>query len=1267
VARAQAEFGGTARYRIKRRLGEGSVGVVYLARDEETGRDVALKTLRRVDPLGLFRFKQEFRALADVRHTNLASLFELTVDRGTWFFTMELVFGVDFLSYVNAGASKGDLDSVAKTLRATQMLTIDLDAAPVSRERPAPERKPDRPSPDHGRIRECLRQLGLGIMALHGAGKLHRDIKPSNVLVTPEDRLVLLDFGLVTELSPGGFELGGRRRVCGTAGYMSPEQGAAEPISSASDWYSVGVMLYEALTGDLPFLGSVEQVLDDKRRFEATPASAVATGVPGDLDRLACDLLRIDPRGRPSGREVLERLGARAPDDLPRSRPPTAPTAPIVAAGLGPFIGRSRQIAQLEHAFAASTAGHTVVVSVSGPSGIGKTVAAKRFLDDLERSGRATVLAGRCYERESVPYKALDPIMDALCHRLMLMEAEALEEVLPSDAVLIARLFPVLRRVEPIGRERDREIIVDPRELSRRAVLALRALLAGLARERPVVLFIDDLQWGDADSAQLLSLLLEPPAPPPLLLLTAHRSEDDDTPIVESLRSIDAEIRELEIGPLDPTDALELARALLDDPPRTATAEENARSIAEESAGSPFFISELARYTQGRPKRRQLELDRITLEDVLEHRIDRLPPIARRLLDVVAVSGRPLRQSVAFMAAGLLAEDRGAIDLLRHQHFVRTRGARGDDLVETYHDRMRHAAVTLLDAPELEQIHLAIAGGLSALDPSDAEGLAAHYEGGGRRDDAAAFATIAAEQAFAALAFDRAADLFRKAIDLAPDHRAVTDHYARLGDALANAGRGADAANAYLEGARGVAPQLAVERRRRAAEQFLRSGYVDEGLAALEEVAAACGLSLPRTPKRALASLLVRRARLGVRGTAYVERPESRIDPEILARIDVSWSGALGLGMIDVIRSVDLHAGHFLLALDAGEPYRVARAFVGEALTVATAGGPGREKARRLVHEAEEIAARIDHPHALGLAAMAAGMAENLVGHWKNARRHYARAEQLFVERCTGAAWETSTVRHMSFWALAYLGGMKELSARVPIELREARRRGDLYAAAQLATGLPNLAWVARDDVEAARRVIAEGMGRWSQHGFHLQHYNDLLAQVQLDLYESHGETAVRRLATKWRALERSLLLRVQQVRIEALHLYARARLLWAATATDQRASALAFVGKVARSIEKERMPWGFPLATLLEAGSKALSSELEAAAQLYGRAAREADDADMPLFGAAAMMRRGELVGGSEGQALVDAGAARMLSEGVRDPARFAAMLVPHRSASSR
>ena len=212
------------RFEVRGTLGTGGAGVVYRAFDKQLIREIALKLLKTASGRDLYRFKREFRALADIVHPNLVTLHELFASDSEWYFSMELVEGMSFIDWVRPGRVTGPT-------RTRQ----DILATPVN----------------EVRLRGALVQLIDALIALHKAGKLHRDLKPSNVLVTAQGRLALLDFGLVSNLAESNPE----RLAVGTPVYMSPEQASDQTLTEASDWYSVGAMLYEALTGRRPFEG----------------------------------------------------------------------------------------------------------------------------------------------------------------------------------------------------------------------------------------------------------------------------------------------------------------------------------------------------------------------------------------------------------------------------------------------------------------------------------------------------------------------------------------------------------------------------------------------------------------------------------------------------------------------------------------------------------------------------------------------------------------------------------------------------------------------------------------------------------------------------------------------------------------------------------------------------------------------------------------------------------------------------------------------------
>src|SRR6267142_2550765 len=388
------DFLGTDRFRIRRRLGSGGMGVVYEAHDRETDKVVALKTLTRAEASHISRFKNEFRSLADVSHPNLAALYEFMADGQFWFFTMELVQGVNFLEYVRPGYhAKRSQSSRTATLRKTsegtdtellsdyEAETRQLDSITESVDEDSPELSQgislSKSRLDLHRLRVAVRQLAEGLHGLHETGKLHRDIKPSNVLVTKEARVVILDFGLVAEVE--GQELHDSVTLAGTPDYMSTEQGAQLPISRASDWYSVGVMLYQALAGRLPFAGKYFEVMMNKQNFDPPAPSELVHNCPDDLNDLCVRLLRRKPDERPSGEEILRILGQgkAGPSERPLS---VTASSPVQTSS---FVGRERQLRELEDAFEVTRRGQTVTVYLHGSSGMGKTSLARHFLDQL--------------------------------------------------------------------------------------------------------------------------------------------------------------------------------------------------------------------------------------------------------------------------------------------------------------------------------------------------------------------------------------------------------------------------------------------------------------------------------------------------------------------------------------------------------------------------------------------------------------------------------------------------------------------------------------------------------------------------------------------------------------------------------------------------------------------------------------------------------------------------------------------------------------------
>ena len=1250
------EFVGTERFTLLRRLGTGGMGVVYEAHDRMMDKVVALKTLTRAEAEHIYRFKREFRALADVSHPNLATLYELMSDEQNWFFTMELVDGITFIQYVRheaMGIPATDIDNTLHAPRENALRPVDSEAdteifdssriSYQSEEMPAfvdESIAGTNYKLDETRLRSALRQLAEGVNRLHEMGKLHRDIKPSNVLVTDEGRVVLLDFGLVEDVNPEMHET----LLAGTPDYMSPEQGAQMRISKASDWYSVGVMLYQSLTGRRPFRGKFFEVMMRKQTRDPIQPREINPQVPRDLNELCMKLLRRDAETRPTGREILRALGVK------RSLGEVSAATRDIA-----FIGRERQLAELHDAFDATREAQTVTAYVHGNSGMGKSTLIRTFVEQVkEKAENVIVLQGRCYERESVPYKALDGVVDSLSKHLATLRRAKAEDLMPRNRAALARVFPVMLQVDAVFDARAKEPeTIDLFTLRRRAFRALREILAKLAERKPVIVYIDDLQWADADSIFLLEDLLRPPDAPRLLFIVSFRTENiDEKPFLKQLMlSAGSETcREVVVGPLDGGEARELTQSLL--AAANVMGEPFIDSVVKEAAGSPFLLEQLTHY--GMMNERAATAG-VSLATMLDERISQLPEGAREYLDVLAVARRPVNEEIALSAANVTSDALRLMTALRDAQFVRTSGTGYG--IEVYHDRIAETLVSSLDDNTRRQIHRRLAQTIEARGFDDPEGLYEDYLGAGEPDRAAVHAEAAARKAANALAFDRAALYFRRTIDLKPNARNLTDLKIELGDALANAGRPAEAAHEFLEAAKQSSSRVALELRHRAAAQLLMGGHIEEGLEVFRVVLDAVGLKLAKGPKRALVSLALRRLWIKLRGLDFTERDADVIPESELLRIDACWSVAAGLGAVDLIRGADFQSLHLLLALRSGEISRIARAMAFEVSQTAARGGRAQKHVEELLEKTDALAKRAANPHSIGMAVWARGLSSYLLGNWREAAEFCERAAEILRDECTGATWEMTIANRFMLSALLYRGEVAEVSRRVPQLLSAALDQGNLFAATDLRTRL-NAIWLAADDPDRARDEVIAALTTWPRDAFHLQHYSALVALAQIELYTGDYEVAWKHIEGQIKPLEKSLLLRIQGLRIDSAQL--RARLALASALGDQRERRLQIAANLAERITRENMPYSNPMAMLIRAGVANQRGDEATAVKLTEQALKEFEAIKMRLYAVAAGRRLGEMIGGDRGRELIAKTNRWMIKQQIKNPPKIMNLLAP-------
>ncbi|MCB9916486.1 MAG: AAA family ATPase [Planctomycetes bacterium] len=461
-------------------------------------------------------------------------------------------------------------------------------------------------------VRQIAQRLAGALHALELGGWLHGDLKPENVRLDKDGRAVLIDLGFVRPL---GAPLAERARIAGSLPYLSPEEARGEPATPSAEVFSLGVLLYELVTGRHPFLnarhrkdGAAALRALSEARF--TPPSLLLPTITPFLDQLLAEMLDVDPARRPSVAAVHARTdeqerGAWWREVLDRSRLARRQGRVVRGPDEVPLVGRERELAALldaaRVALTRPAGGDQAiggVVDLLGDGGSGKSRLVREFASLVRRSEDPPVyLYGRCRELED--QRPCQPILTVL-HRFLRLpvgtapaarERELLEGLLPSDEreTLLAVLDP----------EFDGPTAVT-------VPAALAGFLTALARRMPLVLFLDDVAWADEGTLEVLRRLLES-LPGLALLLVLGRRPDAPPRRPAALARLAERIarlpfhRTVELGPLTLGAVRQLVDALF---AKAVPRVRLAQVLLERSRGNPGLVAELLR---GLRERHQLE------------------------------------------------------------------------------------------------------------------------------------------------------------------------------------------------------------------------------------------------------------------------------------------------------------------------------------------------------------------------------------------------------------------------------------------------------------------------------------------------------------------------------------------------------------------------------------------------------------------------------------------------------------------------------------
>jgi serine/threonine protein kinase len=1210
------------------------MGSVYLVYDKQLDTKVALKTLNVSSGLDIYLFKREFRSLADLRHVNLVTLYELISEGKLLFFTMEYVVGVPFDRYLLAQSS-------SRHSRECMLSTVQ--------------------------------QLCAGVHAVHETGCVHRDLKPSNVLVTEAGRVVILDFGLAKHTNAESLSGDG---IFGTPAYMAPEQALEKPCLPAADWYAVGTMIYEVLTGRCPFDGALLAVLLKKQAEDPPAPFNISPLADRQLGELCMKLLHRDPAERPTGVDVLAHLGV-----VSSKRPlvQTGRSPAVVTNGKG-VLGREVELAVLDRAYTETLKGRQAVTMVQGTSGIGKTSMVETFIEHRlpvrSTSSPPLVLRGRCHEREALPFKAFDSVVDSLTYHLTKLSDNELSYVLPDGILHLSEIFPVLRRLKLITHERYAvPPLRDAKELRNQAFVAFGDLLVRMARLRPLVIFIDDLQWADLDSFALLRAIMRQPGAPALLLILSSRSLTDGNMGGAKSLLLDVEaqpgVEVMTLGPLTDDNIRTLADDLIDAGQVTPALRQHlAETIVNEARGNPLFVVELVQHIHGMmlpggglpasPDGSDFHLDGMILK-----RVGALPEESRRLLEIIAMAGDPLPQLTLAGAIGVPfgseAWERG-ISALVEERLISRRGRQGDDTVVTYHDRIREAVVRRLDEATLRKLHRQLAEAVEEWDHARTDRLARYWLSADDHARAKRYASDAADEARTKLAFDRAAEFYETAVVLESEDKARIPLLQALGECRASSGNASLAAVAYERAAALSDTAHAVRLHHLAAEQLLRGGQIAQGLEVLKDVLKQAGLRLAPGPRRAFMSVAWRLLWLRLRGTGFVERPAASISARNERLLDVLWSVNIGLGVVDILHADDCLLRFLMLALKTGDILRVSQGLSMLAGQIAAIGRSHFWFSMQLLSKAEVLARRSSDPHAIGLTKMCHGVVHYFAGEWDDARNELTAVEQYFLSHCHGVSWELATTRIFACYSLRMAGRLRELCERFDRYTADADRTGDRYLATNLRT-YHSIVWLIRDDCARASKDIEGILDAWPGDRYQFQHFTHLFARCEQALYAGRPEAAFGAISAEDARIRRSAMLHINGIRLEYAWLWARIALAMAEGAPQSsRSPFFRRAWRCLRFLRKSDHQTGVAMAAAIEAGVGWLSPGADRSAGLRAleHAVATAEAAGANLLAESGRRWLGEIVGGPRGEDLLARSSGWMAEQGVQNPARLAYMIVP-------
>jgi hypothetical protein len=472
------------------------------------------------------------------------------------------------------------------------------------------------------------------------------------------------------------------------------------------------------------------------------------------------------------------------------------------------------------------------------------------------------------------------------------------------------------------------------------------------------------------------------------------------------------------------------------------------------------------------------------------------------------------------------------------------------------------------------------------------------------------------------------------------------------------------AADVYLKAAGNADGAHRSELQRLAADQLLRVGHIEDGLAVLDGIAREFGVWLPANRWHTLLSIVWQRVCGAFDLVGVARRASSDEAVRRLMLLDVYWSFFVGLSNFDPIRAMDFQLRHRRLAVRVADRPRTAMALAAEAAARAASSGRDSPAIRALIARARGLCEESDAPESRGFIAIMEALCACVVGDWRHCLRLAVDAEHFLSEKCSGVAWERATSIQLQSAAAFHLGNwgsMSEHAQRFPRHLQEAEALGDFHA---MVTSIPGgtVPFLSADQPGLAERFIRDTIAVLPGDRFLMPNVWVFTLQVYTALYQGQGEAAWTLVNEQWPSLSRSLFLRIEYVAIVTLDVRARAAIAAAAGTTGTTNRHVNEALRTAKKLARRHSRWACATALMIQACVASVKGQREAAVDLLERAETAFRLADMSQCVAACQYRRGGLVGGETGAGLIADAEAWTRAQGIANGARIFDMLAPGR-----